>query len=142
MNAYLTEDKENVCSIITEALHTTCKSSAHRTPDSNVQSRNIDQRWKVLVELGDPKKIWKAIDWNGKFTKQPQDKYTPSDDTFAEYFTHLLNPTDTDELSIPHVATYCPVLDDPINEMEVVREIKDLNASKVPGVDDIPPGIF
>ncbi len=74
------------------------------------------------------------------FTKQPKD--TSSDETFAEYFTHLLNPTDTDELIIHHVATYCPVIDDPINEMEVDREIKGLNADKATGVDGIPLGIF
>ncbi len=94
----ITAGTDNVCSIITEALHSACKSSAHRTTDSNVQTRTADLRWKTLVELGDPKKIRKAIDWNGMFTKQPQDKDTSSDETFAEYFTHLLNPTDTDEL--------------------------------------------
>ncbi len=66
----------------------------------------------------------------------------PRTGTFAEYFTHLLNPTDTDELIIPHVETYCPVLDDLINEMEVDNEIKGLNAGKAAGVDGIPPGIF
>ncbi len=71
-----------------------------------------------------------------------QDKDTPTDETFPEYFTHLINPTDADELIIPHVATYCPVLDDPINEMQVDREIKGLNAGKAAGVDGIPPGIF
>ncbi len=76
------------------------------------------------------------------FTKQPQDKDTPSDETFAEYFTHLLNPTDTDELIIPHVATHGQVVDGLINEMEVDHEIKDLNAGKAPAVDGIPPGIF
>ncbi len=60
------------------------------------------------------------------FTKQPQDKDTSSDETFAEYLTYLLNPTDTDELIIPHVN----------------REIKGLNAGKAAGVDGIPPGIF
>ncbi len=43
---------------------------------------------------------------------------------------------------IPHVTTYCPVLDDTINEMEVDRDIKGLNAGKAPRVDGIPPGIF
>ncbi len=131
-----------MCSIITEALHSACKSSAYRTTNSNAQTRTADQRWKTLVELGDPKKIWKAIDWNGMLTKQPLDKDRPSDETFIEYFTHLLNLTYTDELIIPHVATYCPVLDDPINEMEVDREIKGLNAGKATGVNVIPPGIF
>ncbi len=46
------------------------------------------------------------------FTKQRQDKETASDETFAEYFTHVLNPTDADELIIPQVATYWPVLDE------------------------------
>ncbi len=43
---------------------------------------------------------------------------------------------------IPHVATYCPFLDDPINEMEVDLEIKGLNAYKAARVDGIPPEIF
>ncbi len=76
------------------------------------------------------------------FTKQRLDKETPSDDNFAEYFTHLLNPTDADELIIPQVATYWPVLDDPINKMEVDHEFKALSASKATGVEGIHPGIF
>ncbi len=56
------EGTDNVCSIITVALHAACKSSAYGTTDSNVQTRTADQRWKTLVELGDPKKIWKAMD--------------------------------------------------------------------------------
>ncbi len=76
------------------------------------------------------------------FTKQHQDKKTPSDETFTEYFTHLLNPTDADELIIPQVVTYWPVLDDPINEMEVDHEIKALNEGKATGVEGIHPVIF
>ncbi len=58
----IAEGTDNMCSIITEALHSACKSAAYRTTNSNAQTRTADQRWKTLVELGDPKKIWKAID--------------------------------------------------------------------------------
>ncbi len=51
-----------MCGIIIEALNSACKSSAYRTTDSNVQTKTADLRWKTLVELGDPKKIWKAMD--------------------------------------------------------------------------------
>ncbi len=65
------------CNIITQYHHRS-KSYANRTTHSNVQTRTADQ-----------KKTWKAIDWNGMFPKQPQDKDTPCDKTIAEYLPIL-----------------------------------------------------
>ena len=36
----------------------------------------------------------------------------------------------------------CPLLDDPIQEIEVDQQISRLNAGKAAGPDGVPPGVF
>ena len=80
------------------------------------------------------------LEW--KICKQEGTQRFPSDAEFAQYFRELLNPMDIEKDNCLETKMYCPVLDDPISEIEVHNEIRRLTAEKVPGPDGIPPGIL
>ena len=53
---------------------------------------NIHNKYKVVIESQDDRKLWKLIDWSGnmKRTKIPKDH--PSNNDFCEYFKLLYAP--------------------------------------------------
>ncbi len=140
----MTDDVDSNVKAVTEALYTACSSSKKKTIYSNHRNVNdATERWQLLLEMGEPKQIWNAIDWNGKFESPHQDKQKPNDQEFKAHFEKLLNPPGGHvNLDIPQVDMYVPVLDDPICPSEVEAEIKRLKPNKAAGVDGIPPGIL
>ncbi len=132
-----------LCETITNTLYQACELAVERQRSVNLKDpRNANERWKNLLSIGDPRKVWQAIDWKGRFNKAESRNDTPSDDEFAEHFRQLLNPLDVQDLVCPETVTYVPVLDDPISEAEVFDEISSMSPDKAPGTDGIPAGIL
>ena len=129
---------------ISEMLYDICKSAKfpiHALQMGTVE--NAQKRWQKLLELKDPRIIWKSIGWKGDIDSLDQKNVRPSDRAFCAHFENLLNPTDnTVEITIPTSQMYVPILDDPISPSEVEYEIKKLKAGKAAGHDGIPPGIL
>ena len=107
------------------------------------KSWDIDtSRWKRLLNSGDAKCIWKAINWKGCINDSP--KLEPSVQDFKKHFEDLLNPprepttTDANFANSP----YIPILDDVISLQEVKAGIKDTNPNKAVVLNGISPGIF
>ena len=92
--------------------------------------------------MNDSRRLWNAIDWNGKFNEPPRSECAPTDNEFKVYFENLLSPETVEDLCLPTSHTSYPVLDNPIQEMEVDREIRKMSSSKSPGPDGVPPGIL
>ena len=69
----------------------------------------------------------------------------PSDDEFKVHLESLFNPEETSELDPADYVSdiYVPVLDDPIDPIEVSDVLqKQLNANKSGGVDGLSPKLF
>ena len=142
------ENPAELCAAISETLYQACRSA--KEPPCNRAStipgpRSAYDRWHRLLESGDHQSIWKAVNWKGDLTHSSQPAVFPSEEQFIEHYSALLNPgnlTDDSGLVCPDVATYCPVLDDPISGSEVYRSIKRLAPDKAPGPDGVPPGVL
>lgn len=105
--------------------------------------REWDQRyprWKRLLDRGDPKTIWSAIDWKGKVSEGIFEG--PEDDQFKTHFEELLNPrvNEDEEDSDFAEAPYIPVLDDPFTINELMDVVKCLKTNK--SFIGICPGLF
>ena len=119
--------------------------SAVQTPRDFFYSPPHDSgsRWSNLVSENDQKKIWSAINWRGEWCTDTNDT-CPSNEDFSRHFDSLFNPPDvTPDLIIqPEHEKYMPILDDPIQPIEVKDAIKQLHGNKAAGVDGLPPGIL
>jgi hypothetical protein len=76
------------------------------------------ERWERLIQTRDPRRIWRAIGWNGQL--QDGIDETPSDDRFKEHFESLLcgqGEQTTVDLS---EAPYIPALDDAFRRDEAL----------------------
>ena len=111
--------------------------------DSVGNDTQYDNRWKNILMSNEDKLLWKAIDWNGTINiNVPQ---RPSDDEFKVHLESLFNPEGTSELDPADYVSdiYVPVLDDPIDPIEVPDVLqKQLNANKSAGVDGLSPKLF
>ena len=98
------------------------------------------ERWKRLLDGNDLKKIWKSIGWNGCIEDAKEE--VPSDEDFRIHFEQLLDPpnTETEEIADVSDAPYIPLLDDPIEEVEVVEAAESCKESK--SFIGITPAIF
>ena len=97
-------------------------------------------RYAQILETGDPKLIWKSINWKGTFDNTIESE--PSDNVFKDHFENLLNK---DDIGIPEnqdieTALYMPVLDDPFIYSELKDAINSLNQNK--GYSGICPGLL
>ena len=97
-------------------------------------------RWKRLLAGNDYKKIWKSIGWNGDIEETNKD--IPTDEEFKIHFEQLLNPPgeEVDDLCDTTDSPYIPTLDDPIQEIEVIKAAKSSKESK--SFIGITPAIF
>ena len=83
---------------------------------------NIHNKYKVVIESQDDRKLWKLIDWSGnmKRTKIPKDH--PSNSDFCEYFKLLYAPIVGDDyIDSLHSNIYIPVTDDAISMNELLE---------------------
>ena len=141
------ESPDELCAVVSEALYRACWSAREApSPQARVPStHSAHERWLRLLERGDHQGIWGAVNWRGGLSFNSQPVATPSEEEFVRHYSTLLNPdclTEDSGLVCPDVATYCPVLDDPITEGEVGRCISRLAVEKAPGTDGVPPGIL
>ena len=137
-------DHENIITEVSNYLYEACVTATCRTNSCSrkvaLNTRGHD-RWRVMLENKDEKRLWQAIDWKGRISTPPCANIRPSDEEFAQHFRSLLNPEGyTEELSIPTSRVYIPILDDDITPGEVVHQIGKLKPGKAAGPDSIPPG--
>ena len=111
--------------------------------DSVDNDNQYDNRWKNILMSNDDKLLWKAIDWNGAMNTNCTQR--PSDDEFKVHLESLFNPDGISELDPEDYVSdiYVPVLDDPIDPIEVSDVLqKQLNANKSAGADGLSPSLF
>jgi len=137
------QEVANLCEKVTLALRDTCNQSKKppEPPDASYAVTSL-HRWKKLLAMNDSKRLWNAVGWNGQFSAPPSGHSAPADHEFKAYFESLLAAEPTHSLDQPTSNIFCPVLDDPIHEVEVDREIRKMSQNKSPGPDGIPPGIL
>ena len=102
-----------------------------------------DNRWRNILNSKDVKLLWRSIDWNGVLNNDTLQR--PSDTECKEHLETLLNPEGITELDPSEYVSdiYVPVLDDPIDPIEVSYVLdKQLNVNKSPGIDGLVPGLF
>ena len=122
-----------------------CALSA-RTVNRNQQTTTQSTpRWASLLESGDQRAIWRAVNWNGTLTAPGTDEEGPSDAEFKQHFESLLNPPQVDAL-LAHAtaddAPYLPLTDDPIEPREVDDAVRSLKMNKSGGPSGVPPGLL
>ena len=78
-----------------------------------------DNRWRNILNSKDDKLLWRSIDWNGVLNNDTLQR--PSDTEFKDHLETLLNPEGISELDPSEYVSdiYVPVLDDPIDPIEV-----------------------
>ena len=83
--------------------------------------RTETSRWKQLLDQGDSKKIWKAINWNGKVGPVENDLEKPTDEDFKLHYSGLLNHDNLDTLNLvtENRQPEIPITDDVITVEEV-----------------------
>ena len=139
-------ESPDACELIANAIYkAACESKKPNPPPPQPQqpSRNAPDRWKKLVTKGDPKLIWRAINWDGSFESAPDVSESPTDQEFANHFENLLNPPNGPEtINIPRSNVTIPVLDDEIHPNEVLDGIKSMKPNKASGPDGIGPGLL
>ena len=100
-------------------------------------------RWHNTLNSKDGKMLWRSLDWNGALNNDTLQR--PSDTEFKDHLETLLNPEGISELDPSQYVSdiYVPVLDYPINSIEVSYVFdKQLNINKSPGIDGLVPGLF
>ena len=136
----------NLCELVSDAIYTAaCKAKKPLTPrnPTDAQTKSSSQRWQKLVSIGDPKLIWRAINWDGSYESPPDVSESPTDEQFASHFESLLNPPHgRDEIIIPRTNITIPVLDSDISPDEVSEGIKSLKPNKAAGPDGVGPGLL
>ena len=100
-------------------------------------------RWERLLQDRDDARVWRAIDWSGRFRDdQGRREARPSDEEFRAHFQHLYNQMEDAPVEDEDYRTYIPSLDDPIAEREVRAATMKLKGDKACGPDGISPAIF
>ena len=82
------------------------------------------------------------MNWKGNYCKGENNKKSkPSDEEFKLFFEGMsIGDNNMEFPDVGNVIT--PVLDDPISEVEILREARNMNSNKACGLDGITPGIF
>ena len=116
-----------------------CAYSASLTNQNQGTSTNSTPnhpRWTSLLENGDQRAIWKAINWNGTLNSPGAQEENPSDEEFKCHFENLLNPHQHDSPA-SSIATdespYLPLTDDPVGPREVDDAVRFLKMNKSGG---------
>ena len=138
-------DINNVSENIADIIYKTAKESEeNHVPIIRHSPKNAMQRWQKLLQYGNDQELWASINWKGELNKTIVKDDRPSDVKFCEHFEQLLNPHNTDDAPQYHPTRYIhiPVLDDPIQTIEVDRCMNKLKSGKAAGVDGIAPGVL
>ena len=102
-------------------------------------------RWDRLLHDPDDARVWKALDWKGKFTDNAINDDSPSDIEFKNFYETNLNQYGNDSHMYEFhnaVNINVPILDNPITPEEISKQIDRMKANKSCGPDGIPPGVF
>ena len=94
------------------------------------------------VKSNNPREFWRLIN---KISDQSGGEEIPiSVDVLGEYFKSLLDDKSEDSDINPSVRSShtVPILDEPIDDMEVRAALKALKKNKAPGLDGLPPLVF
>ena len=133
------------CETISSAIYMAASSASKpQKPIPYTAPGNSQERWRNLLSENDEKKIWRSINWRGEWDYTGPDT-SPSDETFTDYFDTLFNPEHTsghEPLFTPDQEIYIPVLDDPIQPLEVEDALRKLKPNKAAGTDGLPPGVL
>ena len=138
-----TDDIETLATDFSNLIYETIKESKLSIPTPEYDPDMA--RWQRIMECGDKKLLWKAIDWKGQFKPETHDgEIQPSEEEFREHLEKLLNPGEepiTTDLSDYH--TTIPILDDRIRPDEV-KEVLDFHVKpeKGCGPDGNSPGVY
>ncbi len=148
-NEWYQFDAQNIdvlCEEVSEMLYVTAVNSRYDTDNEvnvGITHSNAYSRWQYLLEHGDAKQIWQAVNWSGSFDTPSENEEKPSDDAFCAHYEQLLNPTDDQTVNYePSLPKYVPVLDDAISQNEVSEAVNSLKSNKAAGVDGVPPGVL
>ena len=129
-NIATNEDIDNAVEWLNETLKRVAKTA--KKP-RNTQELNWDPKqdqWQRLINEGDHRAIWKAINWNGDLRNRSDDD-SPNDEEFKRHFEKLLNPELQPNIEID--TTDCPripALDDPFGPEETRRAIQAVKKNR------------
>ena len=123
-----------------------CAKAGKCIPRDQVVDSTVS-RWERLLRDTDDRRMWQAIDWQGRYRSDDfteQNNICPTDEEFINHFADVFNPQGVEPVDGLDFATNVtiPVLDNDIAVDEVVQEIKKLKQDKACGPDGISPGIF
>lgn len=92
----------------------------------------------------DDKRIWKEIDWQGRYKENRGEESAPSDEEFRVFFESVYSPPNVEALNPGDIMTdvYVQVLDDPIQVQEVIAQMGTMKANKSCGPDGLSPGVL
>ena len=114
-----------VISEITNVLYDCIQASKNRQINKPYNNKQSD-RWKRILDIGDDKMLWRAINWKGQYMANDLSDETPSDMEFKQHFEKLLNPDSLQELDLSDMESNfnIPLLDKPVDPAEVDYVIK------------------
>ena len=139
-------DINGICQDLADTIYHAAKQSTEKlTKPTYTPPQNAAQRWNHILTHENDRQLWQAINWKGQLNEisTPNQTDKPSDTCFSEHFQGLLNSNSPDATNFsPQQQRYIPVLDDPIQGVEVDRCIRKLKSNKAAGTDGISPGIL
>lgn len=131
---------------VSEVLYECCSRSRGETAageGNDVHDRTYTDRWDRLLQDRDDSRVWRAIDWKGKYQGDCKEDGRPSDQEFKEFYEEVLNPTVADNLDDGnHLPVNIPILDDQISQEEVQKQIDNIKLDKACGPDGVSPGVL
>ena len=114
-------------------------SEASQAPVSVTNVVSGGNRWDRLLNDRDDTRVWKAIDWQGKFQDGATNSNTPSNDEFKTYYETFCNPDLDEDCIDSNHSPYVPILDDAITVDELSLQIQKMRPEKASGVDGVSP---
>ena len=100
-------------------------------------------RWERLVHDRDDKRVWAAIDWRGECIENENAEVKPSNEDSRVHYDEIYYPVGSTTL-VPNQCqsdVFIPVLDEPIQVDEVMRQIYNMKPNKSCSPDSVSPGV-
>lgn len=140
-------DVETMMCVFSDALCTGIAQSMKCINNWNNGDNGESDRWKNLLQCGNSRDIWQAINWKGQvdMSNHNANSVKPTDAEFKAHFQELLQSENIDpSVSLQvHDAPYIPVLDEDITVQEVQMVIHEqLKGNKGPGPDGLSPYLY